>query len=68
MKKSKDRQREAKEVSSGCQPGGSASGCNHGSSTGCYGNQQDPKNSLVNKGKLTLSFLFSGKETKGGII
>lgn len=32
---------EAKEVSSGCQPRGSASCCNHGIATGCYGNQHE---------------------------
>lgn len=36
-------EREAEEVSSGCQPGGSASGRNHGSTTGRYGNQKGKK-------------------------
>lgn len=32
------------------------------------GTSRTQKQTLVSKGKLTLSFLFSGKETRGGII
>lgn len=68
MKKRKDRQREAKEVSSGCQPGGSASGCNHGSSTGCYGNQQDPKKQSGQQGQIDSVLPLLRKETQVGMI
>lgn len=73
----REKEREAKEVSSGCQAGGSASRRNHGSGTGRYGNQQSlgkkkkkKKHSSVIEAKLTLSFLFffSRKETQEEIM
>lgn len=59
-------EKEAKEVSSGCQPGRSASRCNHGSGTGRYGNQPSRKKTQSGQQGQTDSVFPFLKE--GGIM